>query len=194
MMHAVNGDQRLDAELDAAVLASREDMGMSTRLKLGLAKSCLENNKEEAATEVILEVMRNTSNQADMKRAMGVFESAGKGHLGKELAQRSLQEVKDLVALGVQKAKSGDFRGSVSLMVDAARKSPDNPQVVLNAALAALKCLENLGWDQETANHAKRLIAAAANLDPMNPRLKAIRGLFEELQHKYGITTSFKVK
>ncbi len=187
MVHASTGDARLIEELEAAVLASKEDIGLSNDLKIGLAKSCLENNKEEAASEVIMEVMRNAPNQNLVNKAMSVFESAGKGHLGKELAQRSQKEVKDLVALGVQKAKEGDFRGSVELMSSAARKSPDNPQVVLNAALAALKCIENLGWDQSTGALAKQLIESAARLDPMNNRLKAIRGLYEELQKRFGI-------
>lgn len=187
MVHASTGDARVIEELEAAVLASKEDIGLSNDLKIGLAKSCLENNKEDAASEVIMEVMRNSPNQNLVSKAMGVFESAGKGHLGKELAQRSQKEVKDLVALGVQKAKEGDFRGSVDLMSSAARKSPDNPQVVLNAALAALKCIENLGWDASTGALAKQLIESAARLDPMNNRLKAIRGLYEELQKRFGI-------
>lgn len=187
MVHASTGDARVIEELEAAVLASKEDIGLSNDLKIGLAKSCLENNKEDAASEVIMEVMRNAPNQSLVTKAMGVFESAGKGHLGKELAQRSQKEVKDLVALGVQKAKEGDFRGSVELMSSAARKSPDNPQVVLNAALAALKCIENLGWDAGTGALAKQLIESAARLDPMNNRLKAIRGLYEELQKRFGI-------
>ena len=188
MIHASTGDTaKLTAELDAAVLANREDIGLSNDLKIGLAKSCLENNKEDAASEVIMEVMRNSPNQNMVTKALGVFESAGKGHLGKELAQRSQKEVKDLVALGVQKAKEGDYRGSVDLMSSAARKSPDNPQVVLNAALAALKCIENLGWDPATGSLAKQLIESAARLDPMNNRLKAIRGLHEDLQKRFGI-------
>ena len=131
--------------------------------------------------------MRNAPNQQMVTRALGVFESAGKGHIGQELVQRSQKEVKDLVALGVQKAKEGDFRGSVELMSSAAKKSPDNPQVVLNAALAALKCIENLGWDPATGGLAKQLIESAARLDPMNSRLKAIRSLYGELQKRYGI-------
>lgn len=187
MVHAKTGDARLTEELEAAVLAAREDIGLSTDTKLGLAKSCLENDQEEGASEIILDVMKNASNQQVMSRAMGVFESAGKGHIAKELQQRSQKEVMELVALGVQKAKQGDFRGSVELMSAAARKSPDNPQVVMNAALAALKCLENLGWDYATGEQARMLIESARRLDPMNPRLKAIRGLYDELQKKYGI-------
>ncbi|MFZ6744992.1 tetratricopeptide repeat protein [Undibacterium sp. JH2W] len=187
MIHAKTGDARLGEELGNAVAASREDIGLSTDAKLGLAKSCLENDQEDNASEIILDVMKNASNQQVMNKALGVFESAGKGHLGKELAQRSQKEVMDLVAMGVQKAKQGDFRGSVELMAAAARKSPDNPQVILNAALAALKCLENMGWDHATGELARNLIESARRLDPMNPRLKAIRGLYDELQKKYGI-------
>lgn len=188
MVHASTGDvAKLSEELDAAVQANREEIGLSNEIKLGLAKSCLENDREDAASEVIMEVMRNAPNQNMVSKALNVFESAGKGHLGKELAQRSQKEVKDLVALGVQKAKEGDYRGSVDLMSSAARKSPDNPQVVLNAALAALKCIENLGWDPATGNLAKQLIESAARLDPMNTRLKAIRGLYGELQKRFGI-------
>ncbi|MFZ6687780.1 tetratricopeptide repeat protein [Undibacterium sp. SXout11W] len=190
MVHAKTGDSRLDGELDAAVNASREDVGLSTGAKLGLARTCLENNKEGEASEIVLGVMKNASNQSVISKAVGIFESAGKGMLGKELAQRSQREVMDLVALGVQKAKQGDFRGSVDLMTAAARKSPDNPQVVLNAALAALKCLENMGWDNAIGEQAKMLIEAGRRLDPMNPRLKAIRGLYDELQKKYGMSVN----
>lgn len=192
LLHAKTGDSRLNEELDNAVAANREHGGLSAEMKLGLAKSCLENNQEDAASEVIMDVMRNAPNKEAVSRAMGVFENAGKGHLGKELADRSQKEVMDLVALGVQKAKQGDFRGSVELMASAARKSPDNLQVVMNAALASLKCLENLGWDQQIGAQARQLIASAARLDPMNPRLKAIRGLHDEIQKKYGIDVARK--
>ncbi|MEB0137414.1 MULTISPECIES: tetratricopeptide repeat protein [unclassified Undibacterium] len=194
MVHAKTGDVRLSDELNVAVEAAREDVGLSTGAKLGLARSCLENNKEEHASDIVLGVMKNASNQAVMSRAMDVFEKAGKGQMAKDLAHRSQKEVMDLVAMGVQKAKQGDFRGSVDLMFAAARKSPDNPQVVMNAALAALKCLENLGWDSTIGEQARVLIEAGRRLDPMNPRLKAIRGLYDDLQKKYGMSATRQQK
>ena len=194
MVHAKTGDARLSDELNVAVEAAREDVGLSTGAKLGLARSCLENNKEEHASDIVLGVMKNASNQAVMSRAMDVFEKAGKGQMAKDLAHRSQKEVMDLVAMGVQKAKQGDFRGSVDLMFAAARKSPDNPQVVMNAALAALKCLENLGWDSSIGEQARVLIEAGRRLDPMNPRLKAIRGLYDDLQKKYGMSATRQQK
>ena len=187
MVHALTGDARLSIELDLAVAASIEDIGLSTELKLGLAKSCLENNQDEAGSEVIMDVLRTASNQQEISRAIGVFESAGKGHLGKALEQRNQDDVMELVALGVEKAKEGDYRGSVDLLTAAAQKSPDNLQVVMNASLATLKCLENMGWDHETGEQARKLIDSAARLDPNNPRLKALRGKYQELQINYGI-------
>lgn len=193
-VHAKTGDARLAEELEAAVAASQEDIGLSAATKLGLAKNCLENNQEEQATQVVLDVMRNASNQQIMSRAMGVFESAGKTEVAQHLAQQSRQEVMALVSNGVQKARDGDFKGSVEVMTAAARKSPDNPQVVMNAALATLKYLENLGWDGAVGAQARVLIESARRLDPMNPRLRAISGLYDALQRKYGINSNRKVK
>ncbi|GGC98326.1 tetratricopeptide repeat protein [Undibacterium terreum] len=193
-VHAKTGDARLMEELEAAVAASQEDIGLSTATKLGLARECLEHDQEQQATQVVLDVMRNASNQQVMSRAMEVFEKAGKNDIAQFLAQQSRQEVMTLVSTGVQKARDGDFKGSVDVMTAAARKSPDNPQVVMNAALATLKYLENLGWEGAVASQARMLIESARRLDPMNPRLRAISGLYDALQKKYGINATRKVK
>ncbi len=190
-IHGKNNDPRVTEELAAAVMGSRENIGLSTRMKLGLAKSCLENNLDEQASEVILDVMRNSTNHVDMERAVTIFEQAGRGELGQKLVKQSRQEVMDMVAAGVQKAKQGDYAGSVELMSIAAKQMPDNPQVIMNAALAYLKCLEHTGWQQNLGDKARSLIDAARLLDPTNTRIHAMRALYDELQVKYGIQRSF---
>ena len=186
-IHAKSNDPRVTEDLISAVEASREDIGLSTGIKLNLAKTCLDSNMNDEAKEVILEVMRNSTNNKEIQRAVGVFESAGQGHLGNQLAEQSRVEVMELVAAGVQKAKMGDFRGSVDLMASAVKQLPNNPQVVMNAALAYLKCLENEGWEHGMAEQARRLIEAARRLDPTNTRNAALRKLYDDLQKKYGI-------
>ena len=96
-----------------------------------------------------------------------------------------------MVAAGVQKAKQGDYAGSVELMSIAAKQMPDNPQVIMNAALAYLKCLEHTGWQQNLGDKARSLFDAARLLDPTNTRIHAMRALYDELQVKYGIQRSF---
>ena len=189
-IHAKNNDPRLIDELNAAVAANRENVGLSTNLKLDLVKNCLKSDMDDAASEVVLEVMRNSTNKKEMTRAIGVFESEGKGFLGKQLAEQSRAEVMELVAAGVKKAKEGDFRGSVELMASAAKQLPNNAQVVMNAALAFLKCLEHDGWEQGLAEQCRRLIDNSQRLDPGNQRIAAMRKLYDELQKKYGIGRS----
>ena len=189
-IHAKNNDPRLTEEITAAVVANRENIGLSTSLKLDLAKNCLDSNMEDEASSVILEVMRNSTNDKEIQRAIGVFESAGKGQLGNQLAEQSRTEVMELVAAGVQKAKLGDFRGAVDLMSSAVKQLPNNPQVVMNAALAYLKCLENHGWEHSMAEQARRLIASACKLDPTNTRNEALKKMYDDLQKKYGIGRS----
>jgi hypothetical protein len=92
-----------------------------------------------------------------------------------------------MVAVGAARAKEGDFRGAVELMVEAVVKLPDNPQVVFNAAVAVLKCLEHTGWDERLGQHALDFIAGVRRLDPVNPKLAALSGLHQQILRKYNI-------
>lgn len=187
MVHEFNGDaERLAESLNAAVAACRETSGISGDLKMELARNCLQNNQDEAASEVMLDVMRNSANEAMVAKAMQVFEHAGRAELGQDLAQKSRRQVFDMVADGAQKARSGDYLGAVTLMTEAVKKMPDNPQVNFNAALAILKYLENIGWDDKLSKQARTLIDAARRLEPANPRLSALAGLYQEMLAKNG--------
>jgi tetratricopeptide (TPR) repeat protein len=188
MLHESNGDSELAAqELNAAVSACRGSVGLSNDMKMALAKTCLENNMEQGASEVMLEVMSNATDNNAMAKAMSIFEQAGRKDLAASVAKESRRQVVEMVSSGAEKAKQGDFRGAVFLMTEAARKLPDNPQVVFNAAVAALKCLENLGWDKRLGGQARWYIENARRLDPSNPRLVALNELYQAILKKYGI-------
>jgi DNA-binding NarL/FixJ family response regulator/predicted metal-dependent hydrolase len=186
MVHEYTGNEaRLNESLNAALAGCKDAQGLSADLKLELARNCLQNNMEEGASEVMREVMRNAPNNTAMARAMGVFEKAGRAELAMSLAQESRQQVVDLVASGAAKAKEGDYRGAVNLMMEAVNKLPDNPQVVFNAAVAVLKCLENMGWEERLGHHALSLIDTVRRLDPFNPKLPALAGLHQQILKKY---------
>jgi hypothetical protein len=138
------------------------------------------------------DVMRNAPNNAIMTKAMGVFEKAGRAELAGSIAQESRQAVVELVAAGAAKAKEGDYRGAVALMVEAVNKLPDNPQVVFNAAVAVLKCLENMGWEERLGQYALNLIDTVRRLDPVNPKLPALAGLHQQILKKYDKGTRAK--
>jgi tetratricopeptide (TPR) repeat protein len=186
MVHEYTGNEaRLNESLLAALAASQDAPAMAPDLKLELARVAIENNMQEGAAEVMREVMRNTQNGAAMARAMAVFEKSGHGDLAQQLARESRQQVVDLVAGGAARAKEGDFKGAVALMQEAVAKLPDNPQVVFNAALAVLKCLDSGGWDERLGQQAVAYIAGVRRLDPVNPKLPALAGMHQQVLKKY---------
>lgn len=188
MLHEYTGNEaRLDESMQAALAGCRRANGLSSELRLDLARTCLLTGRRDEATEVLREVMRNAGSNAAMARAMQVLEDAGQGELAGRLAQESRQEVVDMVAVGAARAKEGDYRGAVDLMMDAVAKLPDNGQVVFNAAVAVLKCLENTGWEERMGQDALTLIASVRRLDPRNAKLEALSSLHQAILKKYNI-------
>ncbi|WP_338846045.1 response regulator [Massilia sp. W12] len=188
MVYELTGDElRLNESLDNAVELLKDTLGLSNDLKMELARNCLEHEHEDGAKEVMRDVMRNAQNNAAMAKAVAVFERAGHGDLGQALAQEARQQVVDLVQNGAARAKEGDYRGAVSLMAEAVNKLPDNPTVVFNAAVAVLKCLENMGWDDRLGEYALSLISTVRKLDPINSKLPALASLHQQILKKYKI-------
>jgi DNA-binding NarL/FixJ family response regulator/Tfp pilus assembly protein PilF len=186
LVHEYTGNEaRLAEALATALAASQDAPELRPEIKLELARTCIENGMQESAAEIVRDVMRNAQNGAAVARAMAVFENAGQAEMAQTLAMESRQQVVDLVATGAAKAKSGDYRGAVVLMQEAATKLPDNPQVVFNAALAILKCLDHDGWDERLGQQAADFIAGVRRLDPVNPKLPALAGLHQQILKKY---------
>ncbi|MGH8855449.1 MAG: response regulator, partial [Telluria sp.] len=186
LLHEYTGNEtRLGESLNTALAASKDAPALSADIKLELARTCLENNMEEGGADLVREVMRNAQNDAGMVRAMGVLEQAGFPDLARTLAQESRQHVVDLVADGAARAKSGDYKGAVSLMLEASAKLPNNPSVAFNATLATLRCLEHDGWDDRLGQQVVGLIASVRRLDPGNAKLGALSALHRQVLKKY---------
>ncbi|RJF99765.1 tetratricopeptide repeat-containing response regulator [Noviherbaspirillum saxi] len=174
-------------DLAVAVAACRQTDGISNDMKMELAKNCLHHNLDEGASEVMRDVMSNAADETALAKAMKVFEQAGRRELAEKVAKESRKQVVELVSSGAEKAKQGDFEGAVALMTAAVRKLPENPQVVFNAAVAVLKYLENVGWDNQRGEQVRGYIESARRLDPNNPRLAPLGELYQAIQKKYGI-------
>lgn len=185
------GNSELAAqELAAAVSACRSANGISNDMKMELAKNCLLQDMDDGAAEVMRDVMSNAADDAAFAKAMSVFEQAGRTELAETVAKESRRQVVELVSSGAEKAKQGDYEGAVELMTAAARKLPDNPQVVFNAAVAVLKYLDNLGWDNRMGDQLRGYIESSRRLDAGNPRLVTLANLYQDLLKKYGINSA----
>jgi DNA-binding NarL/FixJ family response regulator/uncharacterized protein HemY len=182
--HTGNTD-RLGDSLKAALAACRDAPDLSPELKLELARTCLSNGLEDGAAEVVRDVMRNAADDTAMARAMSVLQEAGQADLAIQLAQESRQHVVDLVSSGATRARAGDYRGAVEMMLEAAEKLPGNPAVAFNAALAILRCIEHTGWDDKLAQGLPGLIDNVRRLDPQNTKLAALLALHQLVLKKY---------
>lgn len=183
---AGNKEKALEA-LNRALSACRNNADLSNDLKIDLVKTCLDNKQQEAAAEVISEVMRNASDEQALEKAKQVLEQAGLKSLADELALKTSQDVQELVATGANKAESGAHEEAVDFMLQAVRKMPGNTQVGLNAALALLKLIDNRGWNEKLAGQARSLIDLARRDDPANPRAAVLTKYFQGMLTKYGI-------
>ena len=189
MFHRHNGDtEQASEELEVALLACKESIGLSNETKMTLAKNCLESGLEQGVVEIMTSVVGNAPTPAAMSSAMRLLQEGGREDLVKRITQASKSEVVDMVAAGAEKARLGDFQGAVTLMSEAAEKLPHNPQVVFNAAVAALKCLDNIGWDMQLGERARHYVADARRLDPRNPRLSLLTGMYRDILKKYKIS------
>ncbi len=183
MLFSQTGDAaRAASELTKAVEACRDPIGLSTDLKMTLAASCLEHEMDDGASEIMLDVMNNAASPAAHAKAVQLFEQAGRTDLAERVATESRRVVVDLVSAGAEKARMGDYRGAVTLMMEAVAKLPENPQVVFNAAVAVLKYLENVGWDERLGAQARSLIDTARRLDSANPRLASLSALYQKIR------------
>lgn len=188
LLHRHNGDAEQEKEeLELALQACQESVGLSSDTKLTLAKQCLENGMEQGAVDVMTSVLGNASTAVAASSAMRLLQEGGREDLVKRVTRASKSQVVDMVSAGAEKARLGDFRGAVVLMSEAAEKLPHNPQVIFNAAVATLKCLDNLGWDMQLGDQARVYVAEARRLDPRNPRLSLLSGMYRDILNKYGI-------
>ena len=184
-----NAEQAVQ-ELNTAVATCRDINGISNDLKMELAKNCLQHNLDDGASEVMRDVMSNAADDVAFAKARRVFEQAGRTELAETVAKESRRHVVELVAGGAEKARQGDYKGAVELMTAAVHKLPENPQVVFNAAVAVLKYLENVGWEQRLGDRAREYIESARRLDPNNPRLVSLPEFYLNILKKYGIKAS----
>ncbi|CUI02991.1 tetratricopeptide repeat protein [Massilia antarctica] len=176
-------------ELNAAVAAVRLSKGLSSELKIGLARTCLSNRLDNAAAEVMLTVMNDVDSDVSMQDAMSVFVKAGRPDLAEGMNSRLMTQVQELLDLSAEKGNMGDVKGAVQTLLEAQHMAPKNVQVMLALAKAILRQLEDLGWDHPLAEICNTQLDAIRKIDPANPLLPGLTEDYHSAQRKYGIST-----
>jgi DNA-binding NarL/FixJ family response regulator/Tfp pilus assembly protein PilF len=189
MLHesAGNSDAAI-SELNNAVSGMRTSSGLSANLKIGLAKSCLNNKLDKEASEVMLAVLNDVDSGVTMQQAMGVFVKAGRSDLAEGMTVQLKAQVQVLLSLATEKTNMGDLKGAVHTLQEALHMSPGHMQVMNALANAILRQLGDLGWDHSLGEICHTQIETIRKLDPSHPLLGVLDKDYQETRRKYGIS------
>jgi tetratricopeptide (TPR) repeat protein len=176
-------------ELNSAVRAVRTSSGLSSSLRIGLARSCLSNRLDKEASEVMLEVMNDVGSGVSMQQAMNVFVKAGRSDLAEGMGIRLKAQAQELLNVAAEKTNMGDLKGAVQTLLEALHMAPGNLHVMIATASAILKQINELGWDHPLAEICRTQIETVSKLDAAHPQLGALNDDYLTAKRKYGIST-----
>ncbi len=174
-------------ELSTAVHAVGASKGLSTQLKIGLVQTCLSNKLDQAASEVMLNMMSDGESGVSIEQAVDVFEKAGRHDLARDVGAQIKLQVQELMSDAADMASQGEHRAAVSVLTKALRRTPGNLPVLFASVEAILQQLNALGWEVALAEQAQYQMQTIARLDPAHPALSMLRGQYAATQRKYGI-------
>ena len=175
------------AELDRDsqhVLTARPQ---SPRLAVDLARACYASGLDREADALVRRVASsNNEDEHLMSQIRQIFEQTGHGDSGRDLLAQVDKEMVVLNNRGIIAARSGNLRGAVELLMQAADEAP-NLQFLLNAAKAIYSLLDQDGWDAALAARADDYLQRAELKDPDSPKVNAARLLRSAAARKHGI-------
>ncbi|WP_020652386.1 tetratricopeptide repeat-containing response regulator [Massilia niastensis] len=176
-------------DLMAAVGAVRGSSGLSSNLKLGLARACLAHRLDEQASDVMLTVMNDVGSGVSVDQAIGVFVKAGRPDLADGMGQQLKAQAQILLGVADEKRNMGDVRGAVQTLLEALHMAPNNLQVIVAVAGGILRQVNELGWDHQLGEVFAEQLHKIHAYDPRHPRLGALAEEFAAAKRKYGIST-----
>lgn len=176
------------ADLQDAVAALRASGNLSTGLKLGLVRSCLEHRFDKGAQEVMLAVVNDANSGIDAQGALALFAEAGRRDLADGVQAQLKAQAQILLGVADEKRNMGDVRGAVQTLIEALHMAPSNLQVIIAVAGGVLRQINELGWDHPLGELCFAQLEKIRAIDSQHPRLEALELEYLAMRRKYGIS------
>jgi len=190
LIHGQAGDAtRATQALEVALELQRRGLaGLTEEATLSLAEACLRQGREEVARELVEHAVKsNHESRSLIEKAKRIYAEAGRAAEGAALVEGSVQAIIQLNNEGVRRAQKGDLEGAVQLLSEAADRLPNNVQIVLNAAQAALVLMDRRGFDEARMEKVRHYLALVRAREPHHAKLRVIESLADDVAHKYGV-------
>lgn len=176
------------ADLQDAVAALRASGNLSTGLKLGLVRSCLEHRFDKGAQEVMMAVVNDANSGIDAQGALALFAEAGRRDLADGVQAQLKAQAQILLGVADEKRNMGDVRGAVQTLIEALHMAPSNLQVIIAVAGGVLRQINELGWDHPLGELCFAQLEKIRAIDAQHPRLEALELEYLAMRRKYGIS------
>ena len=179
----------LELQQEIASEAAAKGKHVSQRLAVDLAHACYATGKADEAGKIMRQVAAENHEDTHLiDHITKVFQKTGQPAAGQALLDQVGREIVDLNNKGVLAARSGDFEGSVRLLIQAVEQVP-NLQFLVNAAKAIYTLMDQKGWDAELAAKAQDYLQRAERKDRKSQKVASARELYVAVAKKYGIAS-----
>jgi len=176
------------ADLQGAVAAVRTSSGLSTGLKLGLVRSCLDHRFDKGAQDVMLAVVNDPDSGITSQGALALFAEAGRRDLADGVQAQLKAQAQILLGVADEKRNMGDVRGAVQTLIEALHMAPTNLQVIVAVAGGVLRQIGELGWDHPLGELCFAQLEKIRAIDAQHPRLESLEVEYLAMRRKYGIS------
>jgi len=188
-LHDAAGDRAAAlADLQGAVTAVRSSSGLSTGLKLGLVRSCLDHRLDKGAQDVMMAVVNDAASGVTSAHALELFAQAGRRDLADGVQQQLKAQAQILLGVADEKRNMGDVRGAVQTLLEALHMAPSNLQVMIAVAGGVLRQINELGWDHPLGELCFAQLEKIRAIDGEHPRLAPLEAEYLAMRRKYGLS------
>ena len=183
IVHAKSGNpEAAQAALAQALAAAEAGTDIAVSASLELANACFASGNQEQAKRILQAVAEDHHENDDvLERAQAVFRSAGLESEGEVFLEATRKRMITLNNEAVALAKAGELEKAGAMLDEAADRLPNNAQVSINAAIAAMMGVQRRGPSAELIAKAHRYITQANRANPDHPRLAEAVKLYRKL-------------
>ena len=187
MVHTSNGDKEAAEKClqGAMELFNQNPQGLSVDIALELTDLCLASGKEDEASEITKNLIRN--HHDDMKlieRTKKIYSDAGKSNAGDELIDKTTSEIVEINNKGAYLLKEGKLDESIELFMKAARGMPDNIVVNLNAAYSIMMQMQKTGKIKKYSSRVENYLERVHKLNPANKKYHELMDMLQRISVK----------
>jgi tetratricopeptide (TPR) repeat protein len=179
--HQLGDHGHAEAALAEAMAAGGQ---MSVQVAASVAEACFALGQEDKANDLLKHLIQNHPDDDRVRgQVHAVLSSAGKDAAEADaIIEASVKEVIHINNEGVRKAEAGELEEAIALLSDAAKRLPDNLQIVSNAALVMALDLSRNSYNPDRLKECLHYRSMVMEKFPAYPKLVQIDALLKQVR------------